>query len=79
VEPIPWSPRSPDLTHLDFFWGFVKDILCRKKVQNVNELRDRIVRAAKCVTNEMLTSMWRETEYRLDVCRTTNGAHIDIY
>ncbi|GFG38762.1 hypothetical protein Cfor_08612, partial [Coptotermes formosanus] len=26
AAPIPWPPRSPDLTPLDFFlWGFVKD------------------------------------------------------
>jgi hypothetical protein len=44
----------------------------------VNELRDRTVRAAECVTNEMSASTWRETEYRLDVCRVTDGAHIKI-
>jgi hypothetical protein len=38
------------------FWKFVKDIADRKKAQNVNELRDRIVRAAECVTNEMLAN-----------------------
>ena len=28
---IPWSPRSPDITPLDFFlWGYVKD-MCMKK------------------------------------------------
>jgi hypothetical protein len=68
------------LTLLDiFFWGFVEDIVYDEKVQNVNELRDRIVRAAECVTNEVLASKWRQTEYRLDVCRATNGAHIELY
>jgi hypothetical protein len=47
-------------------------------VQNMNELRGRIVKAAECVTNEMLTSTWRQTGYRLDVCRAINGAHIEI-
>jgi len=45
----------------------------------VNELRDRIVRAAKCVTNEMLVSTCPDTEYRLYVCCATSGAHIEIY
>jgi hypothetical protein len=27
----------------------------------------------------MLASTWRETEYSCDVCRATDGAHIDIY
>jgi len=48
-------------------------------VQNVNELRDRIVRAARCVANEMATSTCPQTEYHLDVCHATNGAHIEMY
>jgi hypothetical protein len=31
-------------------------------------------RAADCVTNEMFSGTCPETEYRLDVCRATNGA-----
>jgi hypothetical protein len=31
--------------------------------------------AVECLANEIT---WRETEYLLDVCRTTNGAHIEI-
>jgi len=45
----------------------------------MNELRDRIVITAKCVTNVILACTWLETEYHLDVCCATNGAHIDIY
>jgi len=48
-------------------------------VQNVNKLRYRIVRSAQCVTNEELTLTWTETEYRLDACSATNGAHSEIY
>jgi hypothetical protein len=44
-----------------FLWEFVHDIVYREKVQNVNELCDRIVRAAQCVSNKMLASTWRET------------------
>jgi len=74
-----WPPHSPDLTALDFpLCGFVKDNVYREKLQNVNELRGRIVRAADCVTNEMLFQYLAETEYRLDMCRATNGSHSDI-
>jgi hypothetical protein len=27
----------------------------------------------------MLQATWDEVEYRLDICRATNGAHIEIY
>jgi hypothetical protein len=57
----------------------VKNVVCREKVKNVNELPDRIDRAAEFVTNEMLVSSWRETEYGLYVRHSTNGAHIEIY
>jgi hypothetical protein len=66
------------LTLLDFFWGFIKVPAYHKKLQNVNELHDRIIRAADCVTNEMLASTWQENEYNLDVCSATNGAHIEF-
>jgi hypothetical protein len=48
-------------------------------VPNVKDFHDRIIRAAECITNEMLTSTWQEIEHHLDVCRATVGAHIEIY
>jgi hypothetical protein len=48
-------------------------------VQNANELCDKIVRAAVCVTSEMLAITWLEAECPLDVCSVTNGAHIEMY
>jgi len=45
----------------------------------VNKVHDRIVRAAQGITNEMAVNTCPETEHRLDVCRATNGAHIDIW
>jgi hypothetical protein len=50
----------------------VHRIVYREKMQNMNKLRDRIVRAAECVTSEMLGNTWRDTECRLDVRRATN-------
>jgi hypothetical protein len=48
-------------------------------MQNLNELRDGIVTAAECFTNEMLVNSRRETEHHLDVFRATNSAHIEMY
>jgi hypothetical protein len=67
------------LTPLDFLhWGFVKGIVYCEKVQNVNELHERIIRTAECITNGMLNT-WQEAEYHLDVWHATNGAHIGTY
>jgi len=41
-------------------------------------LRDRIFRAAECVSNEMLASTWLETEYHLHICRATNDGHVEL-
>jgi hypothetical protein len=56
---IPWYSCSPDFTPLDFFFrGVVKDIVYWEKVQNVNEVPNRIIGDAKCVTNEVLANAW---------------------
>ena len=37
--PIPWLPRFPDITPLNFFlWGYVKDIVYQTKVRDNNLL-----------------------------------------
>jgi hypothetical protein len=46
----------------------VKDIVYREKSAKLNEFRDKIIRAAECITNEMLANTWRDIEYRLDIC-----------
>ncbi|GBM72564.1 hypothetical protein AVEN_81835-1 [Araneus ventricosus] len=41
---LPWAPRSPDITPLDFFlWGFVKDIVYQT-----------------CVTDTLVSKEWMQ-------------------
>ena len=57
--PILWPPRSPDITPLDFFlWGYVKDIVYRTKVRDVNDLQHRIIEAIDTVTVDILARTW---------------------
>jgi hypothetical protein len=37
----------------------------------------RIIAAVKNIDAQMLTRVWQELEYRIDVCRATRGAHIE--
>jgi hypothetical protein len=37
----------------------------------------RIIAAVKNIDVPMLTRVWQELEYRIDVCRVTRGAHIE--
>ena len=78
--PIPWPPRSPDITPLDFFlWGYVKDIVYRTKVRDINDLQHRIIQVINAVTINMFARTWQEIEYRLDIVSATDGAHIEVY
>jgi hypothetical protein len=36
-----------------------------------------IIAAVKNIDGPMLTRMWQELEYRIDVCRVTRGEHIE--
>jgi hypothetical protein len=55
------TPRSPDLTPLDFFlWGYVKDQGYSQRVNTLYELRGPITAAMANVTEDMLQRVWRE-------------------
>ena len=71
--------QGPDLTPMDFFlWRFVKDqVFVPPLPANVVELRTRITATVAKVTPEILRSVWQETDYRWEVCRITNGSHIE--
>jgi hypothetical protein len=45
----------------------------------VADLRQRIIEEAELITPQMLINTWQELEYRLDICRATTGAHIEVY
>jgi len=40
-------------------------------------LKVRIRTATETITTDMLQTVWNELDYRVDVCRITNGAHIE--
>ena len=63
-----------------FLWGYyVKDIVYRTKIRDINDLKQRITDAIATIDEAMLQRTWQEIDYRLDVLRATNGAHIEVY
>ena len=48
-------------------------------VEDLADLCGRIMEMVALVTPEILSRVWKETEYRLDITCTTNGAHIEIH
>ena len=51
----------------------------RRKVRDLADLGQRIIEAVELITLHMLINTWQELEYRLDICRATTGAHIEVY
>jgi phage FluMu protein gp41 len=43
--------------------------------RDLADLKVRIIAAVKNIDAPMLTRVWQELEYRIDVCRVTHGAH----
>jgi hypothetical protein len=78
--PIAWPPRSPDLTSLDsFLVGLCEEHCYQVKINDLQRLIARISVAMTTVILNMLQATWNEVEYRLDICRATKGAHIEMY
>jgi len=44
---------------------------------NMPDLKNRITAAVETITPDLLSSVWQELDYRLDVCRVTKGANIE--
>jgi len=45
--------------------------------RDLADLKARIIAAVKNIDAPMLTRVWQELEYRIDVRRVTRGAHIE--
>ena len=76
--PLPWPPRSPDLTSCDYvLWGYVKDHMFVPHMPlDLAELQQRIEHAVTGIDHQMLVRVWQKLDYRIDICRVTNGGHI---
>jgi hypothetical protein len=44
---------------------------------HLQDLRNRINAAVALVDHDMLTGVWKEMDYRIDVCCITKGGHIE--
>jgi len=49
----------------------------RTRLQDLVVLKPRFIAAVKNIDAPMLTRVWQELEYRIEVCRVTRGAHIE--
>ena len=82
----PFQSRHQGISHLkrqtQSNWNgkeLSKNIVYAEKIRNMQHLQERITSATETVTWDMIQKTWQETEFRLDVSRATNGAHIEMY
>jgi hypothetical protein len=45
--------------------------------RDLPQLRQRIVEAVAAIDRQMLQRVWKELDYRIDICRVTKGGHIE--
>ncbi|PNF14255.1 hypothetical protein B7P43_G12204, partial [Cryptotermes secundus] len=77
---MPWPPRSPDITPLDFFlWGYVKSSVFRTQLNRLDDLKSYVRNAISDIPVDMLLRTWQQLEYHLDILCATKGAHIEVY
>jgi hypothetical protein len=76
---VAMAPEVPWSYALWFFLGgYVKDrVFVPPLPCDLADLKTRIIEAAKNIDAPMLTRVWQELKYRIDVCRVTRGAHIE--
>jgi hypothetical protein len=59
--------------------GYEKDRVFVTPVNDLPDLRALIHDTIATVPMDMLERTWQEIEYRLDIVRATNGAHVEVY
>lgn len=78
--PVPWPPRSPDLTPLDFYlWGHLKCMVYETPVPSDMDLMARIVEAAARVreTTGQIERVRDSMRRRCEACIAANGANFE--
>ncbi|GFT11721.1 DUF4817 domain-containing protein [Trichonephila clavipes] len=75
--PVNWTPRSCDLTPLDYFlWGYVKSLVYADKPQTLDHLEDNIRRVIADIRPQMLEKVIENWTSRLDYIRASRGSRM---
>jgi hypothetical protein len=64
---------------MDFFWGYIKDIVHSERLVSFSHLCWRITAAIAAVPVDVLSRMWGEVKFHLDICRAISGVHIELH
>lgn len=78
--PVPWPPRSPDLTPMDYFlWSEIKRRVYVSEPNTVEVLKQRIIDAFEDVKllDLVLTSVKNNLQKRARLCIENEGGHFE--
>ena len=77
-ENIPWPPRSPDLTPMDFFlWGYIKSKVYVRNYATLEDLKASITAAFQDVSREMIHATMLSFVNRLKKVVKVKGGHVE--
>ena len=63
---------------VNYNWGYVKDqVYVPLLPASIPEMMVRIRTAIETITADILQTVWNEIDYRVGICRITEGAHIE--
>lgn len=73
---IPWPPRSPDLTPMNFFlWGYLKNKVYDTNPRSIDALKENIRREMASITELTCCAVIDSFRRRLQECRDRKGLH----
>ena len=79
-EVLPWPPRSPDMTPMDFFvWGTLKQKVYSVSINSREQLRDRIIDAVHQISSEQCLAAIYQVSARCNACIGARGQHFEQY
>ena len=69
IPPSLWPPNSPDLNPVDYkIWGLVQQRVYTRKIQNVEELRQRIIEEWEGLDQRVIDNAVKHWRRRLCAC-----------
>lgn len=76
---IPWPPRSPDLTPVDYwFWGTLKArIFHRNPPTTIQELKGRVIEECERFTSDDFSNAVADLRHRIELLMKVQGHHFE--
>lgn len=76
--PVEWPPGSADPTPLDFYlWEHLKVMVYLVKIQNINNLKQRITNAITSINPERLEYVLQQWRTPSEMCFQHNDSHVE--